>query len=118
LNTLEATRRFSHDIDVRYGRLFVKPSIILVMLKSLYNYNYFGDVMGTVTVKVDEKLKKMMGRVKINWSEYIREAIRRRVELEERKAAAERLLEELKSGRHVVPEGFINRTLRESREAR
>ena len=73
--------------------------------------------MGTVTVKVDEKLKKMMGRVKINWSEYIREAIRRRIELEERKAAAERLLEGLKSGRRV-PEGFINKTLRESRENR
>jgi len=41
--------------------------------------------MSTVTVKVDEELKKKMSRVKINWSEYIREAIRRRIELEERR---------------------------------
>lgn len=73
--------------------------------------------MGVVTVKVDEKLKEMMGRVKINWSEYIREAIRKRIELEERRAAAERLLEGLKSGRPSVPKGFINETLRKSRES-
>ncbi|MEM3365791.1 MAG: hypothetical protein QXM93_05160 [Candidatus Methanomethyliaceae archaeon] len=74
--------------------------------------------MGTVTVKVDEDLKKMMGMLKINWSEYIREAIRRRVEMEVRRRAAEKLLEGLRAGRHVVPKGFINETIREVREAR
>ena len=74
--------------------------------------------MSTVTVKVDEELKKKMSRVKINWSEYIREAIRWRIELEERRTAAKKLLEGLKSGRHVVPRGFINKALRESREKR
>jgi len=72
----------------------------------------------TVTVKVDEDLKRKMGLVRINWSEYIREAIRRRVELEERKSAAEKLLEGLKTGNHVAPKGFINETIREMREAR
>lgn len=75
-------------------------------------------LLGTVTVKVDEKLKRTMSGVKINWSEYIREAIRRRVELEERKNAAEKLLEDLKARKHVVPKGFINETIREMREAR
>jgi len=75
-------------------------------------------LMSTVTVKVDKNLKKMMSKIKINWSEYIREAIRRRIELEERRNAAKRLLEGLKSGEHVVPKGFINKTLRESRESR
>lgn len=75
-------------------------------------------LLGTVTVKVDEKLKRTMSVVKINWSEYIREAIRRRVELEERRRAAERLLEGLRAGKHVVPKGFINETIREMREAR
>ena len=56
--------------------------------------------------------------VRINWSEYIREAIRRRVELEERREAAERLLEGLKAKKPVAPKGFINETLREMREAR
>jgi len=74
--------------------------------------------LGTVTVKVDEKLKRTMSVVKINWSEYIREAIRRRVELEERRSAAKKLLEGLRAGKHVVPKGFINKTIREMREAR
>jgi len=75
-------------------------------------------LLGTVTVKVDEELKRTMSVVKINWSEYIRKAIRRRVELEERRNAAEKLLEGLRVGKHVVPKGFINETIRETREAR
>jgi len=71
----------------------------------------------TVTVKVDEELKKKMSSVKINWSEYVREATRRRVELEGRKKAAEILLKSLDAGKHVVPKGFINETIREMREA-
>lgn len=74
--------------------------------------------MYTVTVKVDEELKRKMSVVRINWSDYIREAIRQRVELEERKRAAERLLESLKAGRHKAPKGFINETIREMREGR
>lgn len=75
-------------------------------------------LLGTITVKVDEYLKKRMSKVKINWSEYIREAIRRRVEIEEKREAAEKLLESLKARKHVVPSGFINETIREMREAR
>ncbi len=74
--------------------------------------------MGTVTVKVDEHLKRKMREVRINWSEYIREAIRRRVELEEKRGAVEKLLESLRTKKHVVPSGFINETIREMREAR
>ncbi|MEM2936889.1 MAG: hypothetical protein QW231_06920 [Candidatus Bathyarchaeia archaeon] len=74
--------------------------------------------MYTVTVKIDEDLKRKMGVVKINWSKYIREAIRRRIELEERREAAKRLLEGLRAGKHVAPKGFINETLRKMREAR
>ena len=74
--------------------------------------------LGTVTVKVDDELRKRMREVKINWSEFIREAIRRRVELEERKKAAEKLLDGLRLRRCVVPSGFINEAIREMREAR
>ena len=74
-------------------------------------------IMGTITIKVDEELKKKMKTVKINWSEYIREAIRQRIELEERKHAAEKLMESLKQRKHVAPKGFINKTIREMREA-
>ena len=41
-------------------------------------------LLGAVTVKVDEDLRRSMSQVKINWSDYIRDAIRRRVELEEK----------------------------------
>ncbi|MGQ9640600.1 MAG: hypothetical protein ACUVUF_00560 [Candidatus Bathycorpusculaceae bacterium] len=74
--------------------------------------------MGTVTVKVDDDLRRKMSEVRINWSEYIREAIRRRVELEKKRRAAEKLLEGLRLKRHVVPSGFINETIREMRETR
>ena len=75
-------------------------------------------LLGTVSVKVDEGLKLKMRSVRVNWSEYIREAIRRRVELEARKSAAEKLLEELKARKHVAPKGFIDETIKELREIR
>jgi hypothetical protein len=75
-------------------------------------------LLGTVSVKVDEGLKRMMRSVRVNWSEYIREAIRRRVELEARRSAAEKLLEDLKARKHVAPKGFIDETIRDMREDR
>ncbi len=54
----------------------------------------------------------------INWSEHIRKAIRRRVELEERKRMAERLVEGLEKGEAEVPRGFIDEAIRETRETR
>ena len=74
--------------------------------------------LGTVTIKVDEELRKRMRSVSINWSDYIRNAIRRRVDMEERRRAAERLLEDLRAGKHVVPKGFIDQSIREMRKAR
>jgi len=71
----------------------------------------------TVTIKVDEELKQKMRKAKINWSAFVRNAIRQKIELEERRTAAEKLLEDLKARKHVAPRGFINRTLRETREA-
>lgn len=72
--------------------------------------------MGTVTVKIDDYLKKGDEKVKINWSEYIREAIKRRIEIEEKREAAEKLLEGLRVRKHTAPSGFINETIREMRE--
>jgi post-segregation antitoxin (ccd killing protein) len=72
----------------------------------------------TITVKVDERLRKRMTVVTINWSKYIRQAIVERIEREERKKAAEGLLEGLSARRHVVPKGFINQAIRETRRTR
>jgi len=72
----------------------------------------------TVTVKVDDKLRKRMASVSINWSQYIREAITERIAREERKKAADELIESLKARKHVVPKGFIEQTIRETRKTR
>jgi predicted transcriptional regulator len=88
------------------------------MFKRLFSLLPLVISLRTVTVKVDEELKRKMNIVKVNWSEYIREAIQRRVELEERRNAAKKLLEDLKAGKHVAPKGFINKTIREIRETR
>ncbi len=77
-------------------------------------------LLHTVTVKVDEELKRKMNTIKINWSHYVRAAIQHRIAMEERRNAAERLLENLKARKPVprTPKGFINKTIRETREAR
>jgi post-segregation antitoxin (ccd killing protein) len=72
----------------------------------------------TITVKVDERLRKRMALVTINWSRYIREAIEERIEREERRKAARELLEGIRIRKHVVPRGFINQTIRETRRTR
>jgi hypothetical protein len=69
-------------------------------------------------VKVEDKLRKRMASVAINWSQYIREAIAERIEREERKKAAEELLGSLEARKHVVPKGFVERTIREARKTR
>ncbi|MGQ9538282.1 MAG: hypothetical protein ACUVTE_01660 [Candidatus Bathycorpusculaceae bacterium] len=74
--------------------------------------------MSTVTIKVKDELKKKMKRIKINWSEYIRQAIQWRIDLEKRREAAKKLLEDLRAGKHVAPKGFINETIRKMRETR
>jgi len=72
----------------------------------------------TITIKVEKELKEKMKEIKINWSEYIREAIRQKIEQEERKRVAEKLLQDLKAKKHVVPKGFINKSIRELRDTR
>jgi len=84
---------------------------------------YFGNVSGcdgvrTITVKVNDKLRKRMASITINWSHYIRQAIVERIEREERKRAAAKLLESLEASKQRVPKGFINKTIREIRQAR
>ena len=74
--------------------------------------------MRTITVKLDDKLKRKMSAVTINWSEYIRRAIAERVDREERKEAATQLRESLRRGGHRVPKGFVNETIRKGREER
>ena len=74
--------------------------------------------MRTITVKVDDRLRKRMAQVTINWSRFVRQAIVERIEREERKKAAQELLNDLHTRKHLVPKGFINQTVRETRKTR
>lgn len=74
--------------------------------------------MTTVTIKVEPELKKRMSEVDENWSALLRDAIRERLEMEERRNAARRLLNDMKAGKRRVPPGFIEATIREARDTR
>ncbi|MEM3004970.1 MAG: hypothetical protein QXK96_06725 [Candidatus Bathyarchaeia archaeon] len=74
--------------------------------------------MRTITVKVSDKLRERMASITINWSEFIRRAIAERIEVEERKRTAAELLRSLEIHKLTVPKGFINRTIRETRQTR
>jgi predicted PP-loop superfamily ATPase len=69
-------------------------------------------------VKVDDDLRKKMASIDINWSQYIRQAILERIEREERKSAAAKILESLEAKKLKVPKGFIEKTIREMRKNR
>jgi len=48
--------------------------------------------MTVITVRIDEKLKRLMDEIGINWSEFIRNAIRERVMEERRRNLAKAVL--------------------------
>jgi hypothetical protein len=68
-----------------------------------------------VTVKVPEELREQMRKVKIDWSEYLREAIREKVREEMAKEAAERL-EAVRRRAKAVPTEVLVAWQREDRE--
>ena len=70
-----------------------------------------------VSVKVPEELRKLMLRVKVNWSEYLREAIKAKIKEELAKEVAEKL-DEIKSRTKEVPTEVLVRWLREERKSR
>lgn len=74
--------------------------------------------LGTVTIKVKDELKRKLKQIKINWSEYIRQAIQWKIDLEKRREAAKNSLRNLRVGKHVAPKGFINETIRKMRDSR
>jgi Arc/MetJ-type ribon-helix-helix transcriptional regulator len=49
-------------------------------------------VMTIITVRIDDETRRMMREVKVNWSDFIRNAIRRKVEEERRRNLARAVL--------------------------
>jgi Arc/MetJ-type ribon-helix-helix transcriptional regulator len=76
--------------------------------------------MTTITVRVDEETKKLMRQIRINWSEFIRNAIRAKIEEERGRNLAKAVLlnEKLrkKSGGELKAEEII-RMFRDERYA-
>jgi len=69
------------------------------------------------TVKIPEELKKNMNRFDINWSEYVRECLQKKVDYERRKEAFEKLDEIRKHAKPVSTEEIVQ-WIREGRESR
>jgi hypothetical protein len=91
--------------------------MFLVMLISKYSYILWiimGDV-DVITVKVPRELKKKMKQVDMNWSQFIRESIERKME-EQRMTDASRRLDDIRGrGGQVSTEELVS-WIREDRE--
>ena len=75
---------------------------------------YLGRLVN-VSVKVPEEIKKLMKKVNVNWSEYLRGVIENRVRLEIARDAMTKLDEIRKRARKVSTEEIV-KWLREDRE--
>jgi len=74
--------------------------------------------MTVITVRVDDEIRRMMKEIKINWSEFIREAITRKIEEEKRKNIAKAVLINEKLRRRSKGEPSAEEIIRMFREAR
>jgi len=84
----------------------------------LLKYILWGCTLGkvsVVTVKVSGELKEKMRGVRVNWSEYIRDAIQRKVE-EQRVKAASAKIDEVRNRAKPVPTEELVSWIREDRE--
>ena len=71
--------------------------------------------VNVITVKVPIELKKKMKRVKVNWSEYIRSSIQKKIEEQRLKDASAKLDEVRKRAKPVPTEELVS-WIREYRE--
>jgi hypothetical protein len=68
-----------------------------------------------ITIKVPKELKNKMKQLHINWSEYIRQCVQNKIDLEKRKTASEKLDEIRKRAAPVSEEELLS-WIREGRE--
>lgn len=71
--------------------------------------------VNVITVKVPIELKKKMKRVKVNWSEYIRSSIQKKIEEQRLKDASAKLDDVRKRAKPVPTEELVS-WIRENRE--
>ena len=68
-----------------------------------------------ITVKIPEEMKKKMKQIDVNWSEYIRECVQKKIDQEKMKAASDKLDEIRKRSKPVSTEEIVS-WIREDRE--
>ena len=71
--------------------------------------------INVITVKIPSELKRKMKQVKINWSEYIRDSIQKKIEEQKLKAASVKL-DEVRTRVKPVPTEELVSWIREDRE--
>ena len=71
--------------------------------------------VNVITVKIPDELKKKMKQVKVNWSEYIRDSIQKKID-EQRMKAASAKLDEVRMRAKPVPTEEVVSWIREDRE--
>jgi len=74
--------------------------------------------MAIITIRIDERTKKMMEEIKINWSEFIRNAIKNKIEEEERKNLARAVLINEKIRKKSKGEAKAEEIIRKFRDER
>ncbi|MGB9895582.1 MAG: hypothetical protein ACPLN2_06760 [Thermoproteota archaeon] len=72
--------------------------------------------MAIITVRVDEEIKKMMKEIKINWSDFIKDAIKSKIDEEKRKNLAKAVLINEKLKRKSKGEAKAEEIIRKFRE--
>lgn len=71
--------------------------------------------INVITVKVPSELKKKMKQVKVNWSEYIRECVQKKIDEQKMKEASAKL-DEIRMRARPVSEEELLTWIREGRE--
>lgn len=94
--------------------VFSPSLVILISITFVYTRGNMSKT-SVITVKVPEDLKRRMRKVKINWSEYIRSAIQKKLE-EQRVRAASATLDEIRARSKTVATDELVAWIREKRE--
>jgi post-segregation antitoxin (ccd killing protein) len=71
--------------------------------------------VNVITVKIPSELKKKMKQVKVNWSQYIRDSIQKKIEEQKLKAASIKL-DEVRNRTKPVPTEELVSWIREDRQ--
>ena len=81
----------------------------------MYILRVFMSQLNVITVKIPSELKKKMKQVKVNWSQYIRESIQRKIEEQKMREASMQLDEVSKRVKPVPTEELVS-WIRQDRE--